>query len=45
VIEPACILKRALRQALNALVAVADGYTLADLIRPKHRIRTLLWGM
>lgn len=43
-IEPACVLKRALRQALEAFLSVADGYTLADLVRPRHRLRKLLSG-
>lgn len=42
VIEPACVLKRAFRQALQAFLTVTDGYTLADLVRPQHRFRTLL---
>lgn len=41
-IEPACILKRALGQALEAFLAVTDGYTLADLVYPRHRLRKLL---
>ena len=44
VIEPACVLKRALRQALQAFLTVADSYTLADLIAPQRRLRTLLIG-
>ena len=43
-IEPACVLRRALRQALDAFLAVTDEYTLADLLRPRHRLRTLLQG-
>jgi len=43
-IEPACILKRAFQQALQAFLAVTDGYTLADLVRPQHKLRTLLIG-
>jgi len=41
-IEPACVLKRALREAVQAFLAVTDGYTLADLIRPQRRIQGLL---
>ena len=42
VIEPACVLKQALREAVKAFLAVTDGYTLADLLRPQHRLETLL---
>lgn len=42
VIEPACVLKRMLSQALEAFFAVSDGYTLADLVRPRHKLRELL---
>jgi len=41
-IEQACVLKRALREAVNAFLAVTDDYTLADLLRPRHRLKTLL---
>jgi len=41
-IEPACILKRALRQASQAFLAVLDDYTLADLLEPENRLRKLL---
>jgi Rrf2 family transcriptional regulator, nitric oxide-sensitive transcriptional repressor len=42
VIEPVCVLRRALREALRAFLDVTDGYTLADLIRPRSQLRTLL---
>lgn len=41
-IEPACELKRALAEALDAFLGVMDGYTLADLIAPRARLRRLL---
>lgn len=41
-IEPACSLKRVLREALQAFLAVTDEYTLADLLRPKNRLQVLL---
>lgn len=40
-IGPACVLKRALGQAHEAFLAVMDGYTLADLVHPRHRLRKL----
>lgn len=41
-IAPACVLRTALYQALNAFLAVLDGYTLADLLRPKGELAKLL---
>jgi Rrf2 family transcriptional regulator, nitric oxide-sensitive transcriptional repressor len=41
-IEPACMLKRAMREAAQAFLAVIDDYTLADLLRPRQKLRTLL---
>jgi len=41
-IEPACVLKRALREATRAFLAVTDDYTLADLLRPRRRLQKLL---
>lgn len=41
-IEPACVLKRLLREAMQAFFAVTDEYTLADLVRPRARLRRLL---
>jgi Rrf2 family nitric oxide-sensitive transcriptional repressor len=42
VIEPACILKDALGQALDAFLAVLDRYTLADLVMSHHKLSALL---
>jgi Rrf2 family transcriptional regulator, nitric oxide-sensitive transcriptional repressor len=42
VIEPACVLKGALRAALAAFFDVLDGYTLADLVRPSRNLARLL---
>ena len=41
-IEPACALKRVLREAVQAFLSVTDEYTLADLLRPRHRLQSLL---
>lgn len=41
-IEPVCVLKRALREATRAFLAVVDEYTLSDLLRPRHKLRALL---
>lgn len=41
-IQPACVLKGALDQALEAFLAKLDTITLADLLVPRHRLRTLL---
>jgi Rrf2 family transcriptional regulator, nitric oxide-sensitive transcriptional repressor len=45
VIESACVLKRALGEAIRAFLAVADDYTLEDLLRPRDRLRALLSGI
>jgi Rrf2 family nitric oxide-sensitive transcriptional repressor len=42
VIEPACMLKDSLDQARGAFLAVLDRYTLADLVRPRRKLATLL---
>jgi len=42
VIESACILKDSLDQARGAFLAVLDRYTLADLVRPRRKLATLL---
>ncbi|HUZ31576.1 MAG TPA: Rrf2 family transcriptional regulator [Xanthobacteraceae bacterium] len=42
VIEPACVLKKALRAALGAFFEVLDGYTLADLVKPSQNLARLL---
>jgi Rrf2 family nitric oxide-sensitive transcriptional repressor len=41
-IQPACLLKGALAEALAAFLAVLDGYTLADLVAPRRRLAQLL---
>lgn len=45
VIGGACVLERALEEALSAFLAVLDGYTLADLIAPGHAAARLLQAM
>jgi Rrf2 family nitric oxide-sensitive transcriptional repressor len=42
VLQPACVLKRALAAAASAFLDVLDGYSLADLIRPSVPLRQLL---
>jgi Rrf2 family transcriptional regulator, nitric oxide-sensitive transcriptional repressor len=42
VIQPCCLLQRALKEALKAFLSVLDGYTLADLIQPQRRLASLL---
>jgi Rrf2 family nitric oxide-sensitive transcriptional repressor len=42
VIQPACVLKRALSLAANAFLEVLDGYTLADLVKPSTPLRQFL---
>lgn len=42
VIEPDCVLKTALRAALDAFFAVLDDYTLADLVKPRRNLARLL---
>ncbi len=41
-IEPACVLRGVLGQALAAFFASLDRYTLADLIEPKARLAKIL---
>lgn len=41
-IAPACVLRSVLGQALDAFLAVLDGYTLADLLAPRRKLATLL---
>lgn len=41
-IEPACVLKQALGEALEAFLSVLDAYTLADLLEPRPALLTLL---
>jgi Rrf2 family nitric oxide-sensitive transcriptional repressor len=42
VIQPSCVLKRALAAATAAFLDTLDGYTLSDLVRPTVPLRTLL---
>ena len=42
VIEPACVLRSALQQALRAFLQALDGYTIADLVTPSRRLARLL---
>jgi len=42
VIEPACVLRRALHEALEAFLATLGRYTLADLLTPGRSLRRLL---
>lgn len=42
VILPACVLRHAIEQARDAFLAVLDRYTLADLIRPRGQLSSLL---
>jgi Rrf2 family transcriptional regulator, nitric oxide-sensitive transcriptional repressor len=42
VIEPACVLRKALREALDAFFATLERYTLADLLTPSRSLRRLL---
>jgi Rrf2 family transcriptional regulator, nitric oxide-sensitive transcriptional repressor len=41
-IERVCVLRSAVRNATNAFLAVLDGYTLADLIKPQKALSNLL---
>jgi Rrf2 family nitric oxide-sensitive transcriptional repressor len=41
-IEECCLLRSALRDATNAFLAVLDGYTLEDLLRPRRALARLL---
>jgi Rrf2 family transcriptional regulator, nitric oxide-sensitive transcriptional repressor len=41
-IRQCCLLKRALEKARDAFVEVLEGYTLADLVRPRGRLLGLL---
>lgn len=41
-IEPACVLTKTLKKALAAFLTVLDGYTLADLVKPRKRLAHLL---
>lgn len=41
-ITPCCMLRRALERAGAAFINVLDGYSLADLVKPRTRLRHLL---
>jgi Rrf2 family nitric oxide-sensitive transcriptional repressor len=41
-IRPCCVLRRALEQARDAFIAVLEGYTLGDLVKPRARLAGLL---
>jgi Rrf2 family transcriptional regulator, nitric oxide-sensitive transcriptional repressor len=41
-IEEYCVLRNALRDATDAFLTVLDGYTLADLIKPRRSLARLL---
>jgi Rrf2 family transcriptional regulator, nitric oxide-sensitive transcriptional repressor len=41
-IQGPCVLRRALREATNAFLAVLDKYTLADLLTPQNALSRLL---
>ena len=42
VIKRCCVLRTALERARDAFTDVLDGYSLADLVRPRSRMKTLL---
>ncbi|MEA1648917.1 Rrf2 family transcriptional regulator [Nitrospirillum sp. BR 11164] len=41
-LNPTCVLKSALKEALQAFLAVLDDYTLADLVKPRRTLAGLL---
>jgi Rrf2 family nitric oxide-sensitive transcriptional repressor len=41
-IRRCCVLREALEQAYVAFTGVLDGYSLADLVRPRSRLKTML---
>ena len=41
-IAPGCVLKRALSRASEAFFEALDGYTLADLVKPRAALRGML---
>jgi Rrf2 family transcriptional regulator, nitric oxide-sensitive transcriptional repressor len=41
-IRPSCLLKRALDRATAAFLSVLDEYSLGDLVKPRHALRSLL---
>ena len=42
VIGRCCVLRGALQRARDAFLHLLDGYSLADLVRPRSRLRTML---
>ncbi len=42
-ISPACALAGVVNEALDAFLAVFDGYTLADILVPRKSLLSLLW--
>ena len=42
VIEPECVLQKAMQKALQTFLAELDRYTLADLVAPRRRLLALL---
>jgi Rrf2 family transcriptional regulator, nitric oxide-sensitive transcriptional repressor len=41
-IRSCCVLRGALQRARSTFLDVLDGYSLADLVRPRNRLRTML---
>ena len=41
-IAPSCVLKRALHEAVDAFLEALDGYTLADLVKPRKALTQVL---
>ncbi len=41
-IAPACLLRKALQEALESFLATLDGYTLADLLQSRSKLLSLL---
>ena len=44
VITPACLLRGALSNALTAFLETLDGYTLADLLKPRRKLQQQLFA-
>ena len=42
VVQPHCVLRRALERARDAFMSVLDEYTLHDLVRPRSALRAML---
>ena len=41
-LEPVCLLRKALDEALLAFLSVLSRYTLADLLKPDQQLKSLL---